>query len=731
MRSILNRSGYSCRVKTPTFIQTENSDCGATSLRIILAYYKCFVPLADLRIQCGVSRDGVNNKNLVEAAKKYGMSAVISRQTPKENSNFTTPVIIFWNRRHFIVLEGFRGNKVYINDPNTGHRLIDREVFDKNFSGMAIHLTPTKIFKKIKKKQLFLQKLKEHLQEEWSTLSFMLLATTLLACLNLATPLFSRFYTDNYFIPLQVKSLNHGFTHLFVLMAFVIILQGFFIYLRRKMMRRLETKLTKRFNSKLTHRLLSLPAVFFAHRHAGDLMQRLQSTDKFAELFTGPIFNASMGFIQLFLYLSLMIYYSPVLSLIVCLISLFNLLCFYSFKTRQRQLSAKNKQEMTTLTALTMSDISMISQIKAMGCEGDFFLKWKAQLVLYLESFYKLSFIKATTKTISLFLISVSTICSFGLGAWLSIKGFMTLGELMAFNVLSLAFNEPIIQAVQLGNQLHQFQVDYQRVMDITEYQQAEPIRPMSSQVSQFGTGVIEIIDLTFGYSRLERPLFKNLNLTIKKGTKVAVVGLSGSGKSTLIHLISGLYTPWSGTILIDGVPLSTISSEKRSKLIAVVSQEHFFFKGSVRDNLCLWGSERSYSDLMRVVKDACIDDLITQTVEGFDFELMEGARNLSGGQRQRLEIARTLLINAPILLLDEATSAMDTCVEVEINKNINKYMHTTITVAHRFNSVVDADRILILNQGMLVDSGSHQDLISKESPYYCKLFNQNEELTA
>lgn len=702
-------------------MQSETTDCGAAVLGIILAYYGCFIPLAELRVQCGVSRDGVSTVNLINAAQSYGMSATITKQAWDLTKKITNPVILFWNRRHFVVLEGIKNGTVFINDPSTGPRVISFATFNQCFSGITIELTPTPDFKKRKKERTWFSTLARVLRGDWHSLGFMLLTTLFLALPGLAVPVFSKIYIDHY----RIESRTHWLSYFFSIMLIMLIVQATLIYLQRKTLRRFETKLAVGLGKKLIHRLLHLPAIFFSHRNAGDLTHRIQATDRLVEVFANPLCAALTGFIQIIFYLALMLCYSVKLTPIACLIAILNVACFYLTREKRQHLSSLAKQEMTTLTSLTTSNLSLMLQIKAMDSEKECFAKWQAQLVRYLNAYHQLSFINAITLAISIVLISTTTVFIFGMGAWLVINGSMTLGELIAFNALFLAFNEPVFQFVNLGNQFHQIQAEYRRVTDITDYQAKQPapeiIHPSTAYLSKKGT--IEIIDLVFGYNRLDKPLFNKLNLTIEGQSNVAIVGPSGSGKSTLAHLISGLYTPWSGMILVDGIPLSTLSAEERAKLIAVVSQDTFFFKGSIKENLNMWDTNYSLLAMEKAANAACIDDLISNTEQRFDFQLHEGANNISGGQRQRLEIARTLLVNAPILILDEATSALDPFIEGQINQNIRSYGHTTLSIAHRFNTIRDADAIFIINNGQLVDSGSHQTLSAKKSKPYWELF--------
>ena len=706
-------------VKTPSILQMENNDCGATALAIILGYYGCFVTIEALRVQCGVSRDGVSINNLINAANNYGLKAFIHHQVPSQQTTPNFPFILFWNKRHFVVLEGFKGDKVYINDPKKGRYTITRSEFDAHFSGTSIQFSVTAQFEKRKKEKPLFNLFRQLLKEERPSLAFIFLYSLLLTLPTIATPLFSRSYFDHYVIQNQTAWL----AAFFKIMLLVLCLQALLNFLQQRTLRLLECKYAKKLTSKLIHHLLSLPTLFFASRNAGDLSLRPQAAQLLATTLTGPICAALTGTIQLFVYISMMLFFSPLLSLIACIFASANLCSMLISKAKKSHLASLTTQQMVDLSSLTASYIAMVPQIKAMGSEQIFFAKWQENLNQHLHSYGQLALTHAKTQAFSLFLSTAAHAVTIGVGAVLALHNQISLGELMGFNLLFFAFNQSILQVIKVGNQFHLAASNYQRITDITTYPTSITKQdPLSSM--PICHGKIEIIDLTFGYSPLDTPLFNKLYMTIEAQSRVAIVGCSGSGKTTLVNLIAGIYQPWSGTILMDGQPLATLSAEIRSRLIGVVSQAQFFYQGSIRDNICLWETHYHDAEIMDAARAACIDEFINQLDDGLDFELTDGATNLSGGQRQRLEIARTLLIKPKILLLDEATNTLDPLIEEKIDNNLGLQNVTTISIAHRFNTIRNADKIFILNHGAIVDAGTHQTLKAQQSQAYLALFN-------
>lgn len=706
------------RVKTPFILQIENSDCGAVALAIVLAFYRCYIPLKELREQCEVSRDGVSVAGLMKAAQLHHMLASQNNDIPSPET-FDSPSILFWNHKHFVVLEGFHRNKIYINDPSKGRRIIDSATYKKGFSGVVIQLTPNKDFKRRPKESQWRSYLVRLLKNKWHSLSILFGTVCLLTLLNIATPIFSQQFIDHY--ATGVKSGVDGL--FFAMMSFALTLQISVIFVQRKILRHLEKESTEEVGIVLIHKLAHLPAAFFARRKGGDLTQTLQALDRLAELFSGPLCTAFFGAVQMMIYLGLMLYYSPVLSVIACLISTIHLVFFHFAKKHSYQLSAMVKQELVHLNSLTLSIISMMLQIKLFG-QYHCLTQWQKQLEQYLKAQQQLSCVHGITQSISFFLIGLAQVCILSMGGWQAMHHSISIGELIAFNVLFLSFNEIILQFVNVGNQLNLAQIDIQRTLDVM--QSPTDKLHLNRPEPTISHGKIEIIDMTFGYARGEKPLFNNLNLTIEPHSKIAITGPSGSGKSTLANLIAGLYSPWSGAILIDGVPIQVIPPERRAALIGLISQEQFFFKGTVKENLCMWDEHYTQAQLLQVMKMACIEDMLINSDQGFDFQLTEGASNLSGGQKQRLEIARCMLKNPKIFIFDEATSALDSLIEDNIKQHVDQHHATSIWIAHRLSTIRNADNIFILKDGKLVDFGPHQTLVNQKSVHYQDLFGRN-----
>lgn len=709
-------------VKTPTVIQMEAVECGAASLGMILGYHGCFVPLEELRVQCDVSRDGSKASNIATAGEHYGFESKVGFFDLDDLKKLTMPVIIFWNHNHFMVLEGIKGKRVYVNDPKDGRRSMDMGAFVRGFSQVAIRFEPTSAFKKRKKEGNVIREFAKALKGDGKSLSYLVFITLLLTLPTLAVPVFSQIYIDDYLTRGQVDWLHP----LLAVMLFLLVIQFILVYFQRSTLKRIENRLSLKFNKQLITHMLKLPMSFFAQRQTGDLITRLQSNDNIAKLLSGPLGITLISMMQTVIYLIMMFCYSIILGFVALLVASLNLWSYYLVKRKRSDLSIITKQETAKLTSITMGGISMMESLKASGTENDLFDKWQNQLISYINAYQKLSFINTLLTGLPIFLTTVAQALILGVGAVLAINGELSVGGIIAFQALFLVFNEPIKEFVDVGGQIQQIEADFKRVADVFHYQaeekKCEEVPESSLLAHHHFHGLVEIKNLTFGYSKLDKPLFDNLSLIIRPGERVAFVGLSGSGKSTLAKLIAGLYQPFSGEILIDGIKVNDIPSKERANIISVVSQDQFFFKGSISENLSLWGGGFRESELVEVTKKACINDLVVKSRNGFESELTEGASNLSGGQRQRLEIARALLMEPNVLILDEATSALDPLIEKKVDRNLRSLGVTTISIAHRLSTIRDADKLYVFEYGSIVDSGTHDELVNKKSKIYLEL---------
>lgn len=721
----------SSRIKTPHLLQIEQSDCGAVALGIILRYYGCTIPMHTLRKQCGISRNGTSVHTLTHIANHYGLKTqLVTHETPQDfikrtDSTRSYPLIIFWENKHFIVLEGFDGKKIYINNPSVGRCQITQAVFEQCFSGVSIQCEPTENFKKCHLEKTCIAYCIELFNDNRATLFFLTLLTLFLSLPNLIIPFFSRLYIDQYLISHHIEKLSS----IFLIMIFMLYMQFALTYLQRKVLRQFECKIAMQQLSQLIKIIMTMPLFFFTHRKAATLTHCLQSSDRLTETLVGPLFSTATNVIQMMVILSFMFWCNAWLSELACGMVIINMLCFYLLKEPRAHLSSQTKQELSHVTSATLNYVAMIAQLKSLNSHCDPFSQWQMKLTNYLNPYRRLSCLNGLLNSITTFILAITNISLLTIGIVQINNHALSIGEFIAFNGLLLTFNMLFLQFVNLASHFQVMQADYEKISDVLQQASQKKIittatnPPFLSDTAQY-KGKIEIVNLTFGYSQHEAPILNNLSMIIEPGSRVALIGISGSGKSTLAKLISGLYQPWSGNILIDGICLSKLSAEDRARIIGLVNQEQFFFKGTIEENLSLWTPHYTEAEFIQATRMACIDELL-QTTDGIQYLLMEGASNLSGGQRQRLEIARSLLPNPKILILDEAMSALDTFIEYQIDQNIRATNKTLLIIAHRFNTIIDADIIYIIKNGQIIDSGSHQSLIANHSVAYIEFLKK------
>ena len=717
-RNIYPRITGSRRVKTPTILQMEALECGAASLGIVLAYFGKYVPLEKLRVDCGVSRNGSTASNLTKAARNYGLEVKAYKKEPSQLIELPLPMIVFWNFSHFLVVEGFGKNKVYLNDPASGPRVVDEKTFGKSFTGVVMTFQPGPGFQPGGEKPRFLPILLKWLKGFQSSLLFLFLVGLALIIPGLAIPVFSKIFVDQ----ILIKSTESWIIPLLVGLTLTTVLRALLSWIQQHSMIRFEMSIALKNASKFLWHVIHLPMSFHTQRSAGDITMRVKLNDQIAALLTGQLGNTLLNILMIVFYAALMFYYSIPLSLIAIAISLVNILVLRFISRKRIDSNQKLLQDNSKLFGFSSAGLQMIETLKATASESDFFSKWAGYQAKLLNIQQNLAVLTQSLLVIPVFLTMMSSLIILVMGSGYIIDGIMTVGTFVAFQAVMASFNQPIVSLVNLGSSLQDVQGGLKRIEDVYNYPSSAPdmvsVEPALVNKIVKLKGYVELKNITFGYSLLEPPLITNFSLNLKPGSRVAIVGRTGCGKSTLANLVSGLYNPWDGEILLDGKRREEIPNATLNNSISMVDQNLFLFEGTVKDNISFWDQTIANKDIIQAAKEAYIHEEIAARPGAYESHVEENGKNFSGGQRQRLEIARAFAFKPSILILDEATSALDAQTEQMIDLNIRKKGCTCIIIAHRLSTIRDCDEIIVMSQGRIVQRGTHQELMSKKGLY-------------
>jgi NHLM bacteriocin system ABC transporter peptidase/ATP-binding protein len=706
---------------TPTLLQMEAAECGAAALGIILYFFGRIIPLETLRSECGVNRDGSKAGNMAKAARKFGMEAVGRRLEAhtvlEESRNKGIPLIIHWNFNHFLVLEGHKGNKVFLNDPAVGHRTVDMEEFHKAFTGVALFITPGPNFKRGGEKFSVTKAVAARLAHEKGALVFILTVGLLMIVPGLAFPVFDQMFIDD------VISLRHPnwIVNLMIAMGIGLFMNGLLSFLRELILIKWQTKLTLSDSSGFFWHVLRLPAAFFQQRFSGEIAMRVSFNEAVANTLTGEAATAVLDIFVAVFYLLLLVQYSLSLTAIGVSFSLINVLLMSFLRRRLTEMSMRIQQESGKATGTAVSGLQAIETLKANGNEADFFSKWSGYKAKEYDGTQQISMAAQMMSVAPAFFNGVNTALIMLVGGFNIMDGLMSSGIFIAFRSLMGNFQQPVTKLLSLAQSLQTTEMQMRRLDDVRRYgidkinYADRPARPLEKKKL---TGLVEFRDVSFGYSPLEPPLIENFSFTLKPGRMVALVGGSGSGKSTVAKLASGLYHAWSGQILFDGMERPDIPKDIIVASVACVDQEIYLFSGSIRENISLFDPSVPEKDILAGARDAMIDDDITRLEGKYGYRISESGANFSGGQRQRLEIARSLAVNPSILIFDEATSALDPLTEEAVLTNIRRRGCACLMSAHRLSAFRDCDEIIVLEYGKVVQRGTHNKMMAEDGPY-------------
>jgi len=671
------------RAKVPTVLQTEAVECGAASLSMILAYNGISVPLEELRIQCNVAKDGSKANNILKASLKYGLEGKGYKKEAADLRDMTMPVIIHWNFNHFLVLEGIKGDKVYLNDPAVGKRVVSYEEFNQSFTGIVLSFTP----KEGLNKSDYVRPLKRSVAtislKNKPSLFFLGLTGLLLITPGLIIPMISQFYVDTILSQKQTG----WFPMLAIAFALVLLMKLVLSTTENLLIIRLKTKITAELSGTFIWKLINLSPEFFAQRYSGTSIVRNNGNIRTANTISSKLMSILVDLFMALVYLALLLRLNYQLTIICIVITLLNVFFVFIFSKRIRmerfrELGAKGK-----FYGVSVNGLQIIETLKAGGNEDAFFSKWAGYQTKYVNSYRKISSYRGILEIIPHILSSATEVIILVICAHSVMNGLMTFGMFIAYEQLMAGFSAPIVRTIGFASSFQELNVDVRRTGELFKYRDVLPDFPKeekeetekpeseSEQKTASGKlqGALTIDNVSFGYNLLDEPFIKKLSLEMSPGMRVALVGKSGAGKSTIAKLISGSNKPWTGTIYFDDIPFENIPKDIRCSSVSVIEQENSVFHGTVKNNIIMWTSDIPEEDIINAAKDACIHDDIMKLPLGYNTIVSEYGSNFSGGQLQKLEIARALVTNPRVIIMDEATSVLDIQTERTILENIHR----------------------------------------------------------
>ena len=705
--------------KVPVIMQLEELECGAAALTMVAAYYDKWVPLEQMRVDCGVSRDGSSAKNIIKAADKHGFTAKAYRRSLgvlREKGQF--PCIVYWNYNHFIVLNGFRGKNVYVNDPARGFITMSIDEFEDGYTGITINPIPNENFVPGGQKKKALEFIKKSLKGQHQAVALVMLTTVFGYLFGIINPVMTQIFTDRI-----ITGKNREWIMPFLgILVLIGILQLIVSWTQTIYSLKLNGKMSVVGSSSFMWKVLHLPMEFFSQRMAGDIQSRMGMNASIAQTLANTLSPLLLNTIMMFFYLFVMLRYSVILTIVGIVSVLLNLVLSQMLAKKRMNLMRSQMRDSARSSSTAVAGIEQIETLKASGAERGFFRRWSGLQASMNAQSIKFQRTENIFSVATEFISMITNYTVYFLGIWFAMQGNFTIGMLTAFQGFLGSFMSPAITLVSAGQTIQTMRTQVERVDDVMEYPDDPNAVDNDDLIDDGGKtklkGMVELKNITFGYSRLADPLIEDFSMTLKPGQRVAFVGTSGCGKSTLSKLISGLYDPWSGEILFDGKKRSEIRRSVMTGSLAVVDQDIILFEDTIANNIKMWDQSIKDFDMILAAKDAQIHEEILFRENSYESIIRSGGRNLSGGQRQRLEIARVLAQDPSIVILDEATSALDAKTEYELVKAIKSRGITCIIIAHRLSTIRDCDEIVVLDKGHVVERGTHDQLMELNGVY-------------
>ena len=654
--------------KVPVVMQLEALECGAASLAMVMAYYGKWVPLEQVRVDCGVSRDGSKASNIWMAAEHYGFDVEAYRTSPEDlRDDGTYPCIIHWNMEHFVVLDGFRGTNVYLNDPARGAVKIPWEEFDESFTGVVLVPTPSEDFVPSGKRQSLLEFAKRNLSGAGAATAFVIIATVIAYLFGIVNSVTARIFLDRLLTGVNPDWLE-PFTVTLIALA---VLQLIAAWVQAIYSLRINGKMGVVGSTTYMWKVMRLPMEFFSQRFAGDIQARASMNAAVAQTLIQTFAPAAINTAMMVFYLALMLNQSLPLTTVGIATIIINAAVSRLVSNRRVNIARAQIRDEGKFDSLTVAGIEKIETIKASGAELGFFRKWAGYQASVNAQNVRTAKLNQYLGALPAFLASLANTIVLILGVHLAMGGSFTLGAVMMFQGFLQSFMSPAMTMIGASQTIQEMRTQMEYLDDVMAYPDDVGLEETPTQEDADLVklrGDIELRNVTFGYSRLAAPLIEDFSLKVRHGGSVALVGSSGCGKSTLAALVSGLYQPWSGEVLFDGKPRAAYPHGVMTSSVSVVDQEITLFDDTIENNIKMFDSTIEDYEMILAARDAGIHEDILKMPGGYQRKLQSGGKGLSGGQRQRIEIARVLAADPTVIVLDEATSALDAQTEAHLD---------------------------------------------------------------
>ncbi len=709
--------GKARMARVPTTMQVVAAECGAACLASVLGFYRAYRPLEEVREAVGVDRDGSNALRIVRAARHFGLEAEGIRCEPENFDEITLPAILFWGLNHFVVLEGWTKSGYRIMDPALGRRLVSPEEFNQEFTGVVVQMQPNEEFVETGSPPSSLSLVMGWMRGAGVAVWLTVFVGLLLAVPMVAIPGITATFVDTVLAEERADWMK------WILGGAIIalILQSGLIVIQQLILAQVEQQLSLERTSDFLQQLFRMPTTFFAQRYPGDIAERVASNDGVAGLLASKFAPAIIQIFTLIVFLAAIFWINISMGIMSFLaVSATLSLLYFVARSRVDQAQSLQQQEGMKQGAI-IAGLLTLESLKASGREADFFGRSMGFAERVSAARQRASILSNAVSIIpSWFQALVVTVLVLSFGGWQVMQGDLTIGMLLGLQILLLGFMTPVTQLAELIREIQTVRADLGRLDDVmchaVDRLACDPSVDDARQF-EYADGNLELRNITFGYGHGQEPLLEDFSLKIASGGRVAIVGGTGSGKSTVARLAAGLIDPWEGEILIDGQFIGDIPRHVRAASIGTIFQRAAFFEGTIRENLSLWDVDIPDAWMIEALEDAQLSDLVSSR-GGLDQIISEGGSNFSGGEAQRLDIARALSRRPAILIMDEATSALDPVTELALDAALRRRGVTCLVVAHRLSTIRDADEIIVLDGGIVVERGTHDQLLALGGVY-------------